>query len=176
MSKQELQETGRMDRLSVAVSRIRGRGGMDADRMLLIGGGILIVGGVALIVLGWYGAANTGLPFEQTPYLISGGMLGLALTFLGGFMYFGYWVTRLVRESRSQADRAAELLDQIYGSLNGNSANGNRPTGGRFVATRNGTQFHRPDCTVVAGRKDLRQVSAAARGMSACRICDPLGG
>lgn len=175
-------EQGRLERLGDAVSRLRGGRRMDVDRMQLIGGGVLTVVGLAAIILGWYGAANTGFGFEQTPYLISGGLLGLALVFLGGFVYFAYWVTRLVRESRAQSERAAEILDQIHESLNGSgprrAARSPRPIAGAaegaFVATRNGNLFHRADCSVVAGRDRLRRVNAGTRGLEPCAICDPL--
>jgi hypothetical protein len=178
----ETQAVGRLDRLGDAVSRMRGGRRLDADRIQLIAGGVLAVLGLVLIVVGWYGAANTGFDFEQTPYLISGGLLGLALCFLGGFVYFAYWVTRLVRESRTQSERAAELLDQIATTLNGAAiGNGSRPrrqaasaSAESFVATRNGTFFHRPDCGVVAGRDKLRRVTAKTPGLEPCRICDPL--
>lgn len=155
---------------------------MDVDRVQLIAGAVLTVVGLAAIILGWYGAASTGLAFEQTPYLISGGLLGVALVFLGGLVYFAYWVTRLVRESRTQSERAAEILDQIAQSLNGSAPRAARRTAtiaggatGALVATRSGTLFHRPDCSIVAGREKLRRVTAQTRGLEPCRICDPLG-
>ncbi|MEX2538624.1 MAG: hypothetical protein WD646_08225 [Actinomycetota bacterium] len=177
----DMESVGRMERLRERVGRVRGSRGFDPDRLLLALGAILIVGGLVAIVIGWWGAANTGFPFEQTPYLISGGLLGVALVFLGGFVYFAYWVTRLIRESRTQSDRASDLLDRIAETLDGAAiGNGSNPRGrssvrtGAFVATRSGTQFHRPECPVVAGRSGLRRVSATARGMTPCRICDPL--
>lgn len=178
----ETQAIGRLDRLGDAVANLRGGRRIDTDRAQLITGGALAVLGLIAIILGWYGAANTGFGFEQTPYLISGGLLGLALVFLGGFIYFSYWVTRLVRESRTQSERASQVLDQIAETLNGAAAqNGGRvgrsrpAASGTFIATRNGTQFHRPDCAVVVGRQNLRRVTATAKGMTPCRICDPLG-
>jgi hypothetical protein len=180
----ESESVGRLERLGEAVSRMRGGRRIDIDRAQLIAGAVLMVIGLAAIILGWYGAASTGIVFEQTPYLISGGLLGVALVFLGGFVYFAYWVTRLVRESRTQSDRAAEILDQIAETLNGS---GPRParrraaqpiaggSNGSLVATPSGTFFHRPDCTVVAGRQKLRRVTAQTRGLDPCRICDPLG-
>lgn len=173
----------RLDRLSDAVSRMRAGRGMDPDRMQLIVGAVLAVGGLVAIIIGWYGAANTGFEFEQTPYLISGGLLGLALCFLGGFVYFAYWITRLVRESRAQADRAADALEQIVNALHANNGSGPAgakaratvPAGSSFVATRGGGFFHRPECSVVAGRDKLRKVSASS-GLEPCRICDPLSG
>jgi hypothetical protein len=174
---------GRLDRLGEAVSRIRGGRRLNADRAQLVAGGALAILGLIAIVVGWYGAAHTGFGFEQTPYLISGGLLGLALCFLGGFVYFAYWVTRLVRESRAQSERAAEILGQIALTLDGNGtrarSRSRRPIAGgsvgQFVATRNGTFFHRHDCPTVRGRDKLRKVTARTRGLEPCRICDPLG-
>lgn len=175
-------EVGRLERLSDAVSRIRGGRRIDADRLQLIAGAVLAVIGLIAILLGWYGAANTGFAFEQMPYLISGGLLGVALVFLGGFVYFAYWITRLVRESRAQSERAAEILDRIAENLNGSAPRSGRSLrpiagagNGTFVATRKGNLFHRPDCTVVAGRRNLRKVTASTRGVEPCGICDPLG-
>ena len=169
-----MSDTGRLDRLTGAVSKIRGGRRMDADRMQLVVGAVLAAGGIVAIIIGWYGTAHTAYGFEQMPYLISGGLLGVALVFLGGFVYFAYWVTRLVRESRDQSQRAADLLEQITFSLN---ANGTKVpiAGGAFVATRNGSLFHRPDCQVVTGKSGLRTVSATGRGLKPCAICDPLG-
>jgi hypothetical protein len=170
----------RLARFGDAVSRLRGGRRIDIDRVQLIGGGALAVLGLLAILFGWWGSAHTGLPFEQTPYLISGGLLGLALCFLGGFLYFAYWITRLVRESRAQTERAAELLDQIAETLSSNGySRTSRPraiagAGAEFVATRSGTFFHRPDCATVTGRTKLRKVTAKTPGLEPCRICDPL--
>jgi hypothetical protein len=178
---------GRLDKLGDAVSKIKGGRRIDIDRAQLIGGSALAVLGLAAIIIGWLGAANTGFEFEQIPYLISGGLLGLALCFLGGFVYFAYWITRLVRESRTQSERAAEILDQIVLSLNGHGPNvattararSAKPIAGgsgEFVATKSGTFFHLPDCSAVEGRKGLRKVSPQTRGLGPCGICDPLAG
>ena len=50
--------------------------------------------------LGWYGVSHTTRQWRQTPYLVSGGILGLGLIFIGGFAYFSYWMTRMVEETR----------------------------------------------------------------------------
>ena len=41
-----------------------------------------------------------------------------------------------------------------------------------FVATKTGTMFHVPECSVVAGRTDLKNVSASD-GLTPCKICQP---
>ncbi|HMC53307.1 MAG TPA: hypothetical protein VKI64_11150, partial [Acidimicrobiales bacterium] len=78
-------------------------------RWLAVAGGVMIPLGAVLIIAGWYGAAHTTLPWEQTPYVISGGLLGLALVVAGSAFYFGYWLTRLVGGERD----LLEVLNRI---------------------------------------------------------------
>lgn len=147
----------------------------NLDRLLLIIGGVLLPLGLLLIVLAWLGASHTVLLFEQIPYMISGGLLGLALVFIGGFVYFTYWQTLLVREGREQSRRVEDLLVRIEAHLS--SAGGNVGQAATEVplllATPTGTMLHRPSCQVVADRKDLRRVALGTTGFEPCRICRP---
>jgi hypothetical protein len=112
------QQTGRFGRLATAVQGLRTRAaGGNLDRWLLVIGGTLMPLGVLLIILGWLGASHTPLQFEQTPYLISGGILGLALVVGGGFVYFAYWQTLRVRESREQSRELLAALGRVEGLL-----------------------------------------------------------
>ena len=74
--------------------------------MLFWAGAILLPLGLVVIVLGWYGAANTPYQYDQLSYLVSGGLLGLGLTFTGGFLYFGAWLARIAADSRESAQAA----------------------------------------------------------------------
>jgi hypothetical protein len=149
--------------------------GQLLERSLLIAGSILLPLGVILIVLGWYGASHTPWLFEQIPYAVSGGLLGAALVIVGGFLYFGYWLTRVVQETRRQTDLLASVLDRLGAGASsvGNGASGGAASG--LVATAGGTMLHRPECPVVAGKDGLRRVSAGTKGFTPCKICDPLG-
>src|SRR3954447_25271196 len=155
----------RIDRLSEQVQRLRTRassGGLD--RWLLIAGGVLMPLGVVLILLGWAGASRTPLTFEQNDYLISGGMLGLALVIAGGFIYFAYWQTVRIRESRAQAADLTAAINRLETLLSGGAATEISAAPGRtqnFVATTSGSIFHRPDCAAVAGRDDLKKIDPA---------------
>ena len=175
----------RVERLREGVARLRIRGwSFDVPRLLMVGGGALLILGLAFIGAAWYGAAHTPYLFEQVPYLISGGLLGLGLTFAGGAFYFAYWLTRQVRDTKQQAEATQDALRRIEealraglgGSGDGRAASRDRgaAANGSFVATAKGTMFHRPDCVVVAGRSDLRRVSAETKGLEPCRMCDPL--
>lgn len=170
---------GRVARLGEAVRQLRTRAGGNRDQWLLIGGGVLMPLGVLLIVLGWVGASQTPLPFEQTSYLISGGILGLGLVVAGGFVYFAYWQSLRIRESREQTRELASALARLEGLLasSGGAATtipAARTGGPQFVATPSGSIFHRPDCTVVAGRRDLSPVDPDRTRLEPCRICTPL--
>ena len=146
----------------------------------MIAGAALVIIGLPVIVLGWYGASRTPYVFEQLPYLISGGLLGLALAVVGGLFYFAYWMTRQIHETRRQSDQMRAQLEGIRDLL----AKGVIATtaekahavgnGSSLVATMKGTMFHKPDCVVVAGREDLRTVDPSAPGLEPCKICDPL--
>lgn len=151
------------------------------DRALLIGGGVALPLGVLLVALGWFGASRTVLLFEQIPYLLSGGLLGLALVVAGGFVYWSYWQTLMVRELRAQRTESAAAFARLE-SLFARSLTGGKlvagsaptPANSTFVATPNGSMLHRTDCTVVVDRDDLRRVGATTPGLLPCRICEPI--
>jgi hypothetical protein len=88
-----------------------------SERILLVLGGILAPLGLAVMILGWWGASNTGYEFEQIPYLISGGLLGLGLVFIGCFFYFAHWLTQLVKEHREQSAAILAALERLQERL-----------------------------------------------------------
>ncbi|MBI2168038.1 MAG: hypothetical protein HYU28_00845 [Actinobacteria bacterium] len=181
-----VEAAGRFAHLRDAVGGLRTRAGSaDIERWLLIAGAVLVPLGLVAILLGWRGASQTPYDFEQIPYVISGGLLGVGLVALGGFLYFGYWLTRMVREQREHADRVATALERMEELLGGGVASNGSVravrTSGRsasrgtgFVATPGGTMFHRPDCVVVEGKGGLRRVTGREKSMAPCGICDPL--
>ena len=171
------------------------------ERLLFIAGSALTIAGVVLILIGWVGTSQTVLVAGQIPYVVSGGLLGLALVFLGGFLYFGHWIALLVQEGRERGaeDRAdlARLGDALVETNRALSAlageRGPRRTravsmsGPRVVTAR----AQPPDLTAGAQPSDLvataggrtahrpscRAVSGrpglrpAPPGAARCRIC-----
>jgi hypothetical protein len=90
----------------------------DLIRWMLIPGSLCVLLGLGAIGLGWYGAANTAREIEQLPYLISGGVLGLALVVLGGLLLVStFWVAilrKLQQEATARADEhVAALEDRV---------------------------------------------------------------
>ncbi len=169
----------RQERLAEQVGGLRGRRGLASDRWMLLAGGLLLPLGLVLVLLGWWGASHTVFLFEQVPYLLSGGVLGLALVIAGGFVYFAYWLTLLVRESRLGREELAAALLRVERLLEQGAAPRTARTpgaaSGRLVATKAGTMLHRPDCVAVDGRDNLRSVTADTPGLTPCKLCDPLG-
>src|SRR6266850_2401482 len=104
----------RHNRLASSVRELRTRaGGADPARLLLTLGGVLIPLGIVLILLGWSGVSHTTDTFEQTPYVVSGGLLGLALVVAGGFCYFAYWQTQVVRAVRRDAADVRSMKESL---------------------------------------------------------------
>jgi hypothetical protein len=83
------------------------------QQILTIVGGFLMPFGLAVIGIGWYGAAHTGYVFEQVPYLVSGGLFGLGLTICGALIFFSSWLARLVQLQRQQAELTKRLLEHM---------------------------------------------------------------
>jgi hypothetical protein len=108
----------REQRLVAILGRARARGRLIVtERWLFSAGGGLAVAGVVLILIGWVGTSRTVLVAGQIPYVVSGGLLGLALVFLGGFLYFGYWLALGVRQSREDAEQQRADLARLEAGL-----------------------------------------------------------
>lgn len=165
--------------LSAARRLARRPTGSQVERTLLIVGAVSVPLGLVFILLGYWGAAHASRVIQQIPYELSGGVLGLALVFGGGFAYFGYWLSRIQRDERRLADRVehqtavvVEALGRIEVLLGGagQSENGSRGVG--LVRTPGGSLVHEPTCSVVAGRDDLVAVKPGA-DLAPCKICGP---
>ena len=178
-------EASRFQRLADGVKGLRVGGGTLnlGERTLMILGGIIAPLGLALVIIGWYGAAHTPNLYEQIPYMVSGGLFGLGLVFIGSFFYFAHWIPELVKEGRGQSAAMVEAIARleetvrqqagadraVLASVNGaNAADASRS----LVATSKGTMAHRPDCVVVTGKPGLRTV-AAEDDLEPCKLCEP---
>ena len=138
----------RHDELIADARSLRRASGRWNDRWLLVLGGLALALGLVAIVLGWYGSAQSTLEFEQTPYVISGGLLGVGLIVLGGFTYFSYWLTCLVRENRESARRSAAHQDRLESLI----AQLVVDRSAQLVATEHGSVVHRVGCPATLGQ------------------------
>ena len=108
----------REQRLVTVLSRARRRaGGITGEQWLFVAGGALVLAGIVLVIIGWVGTSQTVLVAGQIPYVVSGGLLGLGLIFLGAFLYFGYWLALLAREGRARGEEQGAELARVAVSL-----------------------------------------------------------
>lgn len=88
---------------------------LSHPQLLIAAAAALMTAGVSAVLLGWVGASHTTRIEEQVPYLISGGLLGVALATIGALLFFSHWLTVSIKEARGhEASRRAdheELLE-----------------------------------------------------------------
>jgi hypothetical protein len=111
----------RLARLAAVVDKARpGRAGRNVRKILQTLGMAAIVLGFVAILLGWYGASHSAYQYQEIPYLISGGLLGVALVIAGGVLVHSAWTLRTVEEDRRNAlaiVRSVDRLERILRSL-----------------------------------------------------------
>lgn len=167
--------------------------------VLFIAGAVLLPGGLIVIGLGWYGVSHTPYEYDQTSYLVSGGILGLGITFVGGFLYFGSWLARIAADQKESQKQLADSLLLLADAVSQNTVMAQnvadapaapvaaaaaapaaraaaaparaREAGAVLVVAGRGKTVHRADCDLIAGREDLRPVGAEADDLVPCRLC-----
>lgn len=131
----------------------------------LIAAGLSIAGG-ALVVAGWYGAAHTNIVSEQIPYLISGGLLGVALLILAGIVAASATTHAELRGIREELARTQRGDTNLAMTL--------RPvTATRVLIVPSGRTYHAPGCPIPEGKTatTLPRDEAVATGFTACKLC-----
>lgn len=153
----------------------------NVQLILFTVGAILMPLGLIAIFLGWYGVAHTKYQYDQLPYVVSGGLLGLALVLLGGFLYFGAWVARLGTEQRDSTQRLADAMVQLTDLVARQQAGGahtgvlpvDDAAGVELVLAGNGSTVHRRDCPLINHRDDLHPLTGGETDLGTCRVCRP---
>ncbi|MFL6156670.1 MAG: hypothetical protein ACJ72D_11280 [Marmoricola sp.] len=180
------------------VAPLRGNNAQLLQMVLFVAGAVLLPGGLVVIGLGWYGTAHTPYEYNQNAYLMSGGILGLGITLVGGFLYFGSWLARLALDQKESQQQLADALAKLASTLEKNSNSVAvvevpvtpaptakraarkvaaparvKDSGATLVVAGSGTTLHRADCDLIAGREDLVAAPADTAGLTPCRLCQP---
>ncbi|MDQ1703788.1 MAG: hypothetical protein QOF18_154 [Frankiaceae bacterium] len=148
-------------------------------------GWLLAVLGAVALFLGWYGVSGQALTAKQLPYLVSGGLTGIALVILAAVVL----ATDDIRRELARVSELERKINDLYALFAADLA-APAPAAGSppapvgdgkhvFVALPAGSSFHRPDCALVANKRDVAAVDAATvrrRGLRPCRVCDPAPG
>jgi hypothetical protein len=106
----------RLEKLSSVVERTR-RSDRDLRKIMQVLGMLIIGFGLVCILLGWYGAAHSPYQYEEIPYVISGGLLGVALVIGGGVLVLCAWSLRGVEEARRNAVAIVRSIDRLERAL-----------------------------------------------------------
>ncbi|MCW2615961.1 MAG: hypothetical protein JWN08_2955 [Frankiales bacterium] len=128
--------------------------------------------GLLAIALGINGAAGQLTVLAQVPYLISGGLLGLALVVLGAAML----VVQGAREDRALLESKLDLLAEAFLEGQGRRAEADAPRDLSGLVVAGTASYHVPGCRLVDGREAtgyLTPAEAQARSLKACRVCQP---
>jgi hypothetical protein len=149
-------------------------------------GWILVGLGLLLILIGYLGISREALVAKQLPYLISGGIGGIALVGFGA-MLVG---TEDLKRTQERIDQLEDLVADLHGVLlsradapvlssNGDSAGPvaqPESAGATLMALPGGQSYHRADCSMIEGKREARPVTASAarrQGLKPCRLCEP---
>jgi len=153
-------------------------------------GWILTGLGALAILFGYLGLSRKAFVGEQLPYLISGGIGGMALVIVGGV----FLATEDIRRNLARVDDLQQTVDDLgqlvtdlhrvllalpeveevrrTSAFSGADGNGQA----RLVALPDGTRYHTPDCAMVAGKANASPVSPATvqrQSMQPCAVCNP---
>lgn len=144
-------------------------------------GWVLAALGALALFLGWYGVSGESLTSKQLPYLVSGGLTGIALVVVASV----FLATEDVRRQLSRVDELHRKVDDIYAlfveelavtpsAAPPSTAVVASPDG--LVALPAGSSYHRPGCALVAGKTAAAAIderAVRARKLRPCRVCDP---
>jgi hypothetical protein len=165
-------------------------------------GWVLVGVGALFIFFGYLGVSREALVAKQLPYLISGGIFGLALVALGTF----YLATEELRHDSRRLDRLERMMFELHAVLLQRSdapppeeiqravamLTSGTPTGGTsasngkaeaegprtaVLALPEGHRYHRAGCPMVEGKPLAAEVSLGVihrRGLEPCSMCEPI--
>jgi uncharacterized membrane protein len=147
--------------------------------ILFVVGAALMPLGIVAIFVAWYGVAHSHYEYDQLTYIVSGGVLGVGLILLGGFLYFGAWLARMATDQRESARRLSDALLVLADAASrapaqaGGGSAAAADAGAVPVLAGGGSTVHRRDCALIAHRDDLRALTGTETGLGTCRVCRP---
>ena len=111
--------TSRRLRFRAAISELAERStSNDLVRWMLVPGSIAVLLGFNIMLFGWFGASRTAREIEQIPYLISGGLVGLAFVVLGGLLLVSTFWVAVLRKLQEESDQHSRTeLEQLQARI-----------------------------------------------------------
>jgi len=153
-------------------------------------GWILVALGALAIIVGYVGVARQVLVAKQLPYLISGGILGVAIVAVG-VMFIG---TEQIRRDSGRLDRLEAMVAELHAVLltradaptvvqDGHGPGPHADEAGQvdggplLVALPEGERYHAETCRVVQGKAAAMPVGLRTiqrLGLTPCPLCEPM--
>lgn len=128
--------------------------------------------GLLAIAFGWNGAAGQTSTLFQLPYILSGGLIGIAFVILGAAML----IVQSNREDRALLEAKLDLLAEAFLEGQGRAPKADAPGDVSGLVVAGSASYHVPGCRLVDGREEtsyLTPAEARDRDLKACRVCQP---
>jgi hypothetical protein len=129
--------------------------------------GLAGLGGL-LLVLGWYGVSGESLTAKQLPYLVSGGLGGIALVILAAALLTTQDVRRQLDRLQTVEQRVTTLYELLVEELVPKALDA-----ADVVCVAGGSTYHRPTCPLVAGKETAPPGAAERLALTPCDVCQP---
>ncbi len=128
--------------------------------------------GFVVIFFGWNGAASNNNVTAQFPYLISGGIAGLAIVTIGTSML----VVQNQRADRARLEAALDRLAAAVARQGGAHGAGAGSLGPHGYVIAGATSYHKLDCALTEARDEAQVVpleDLVNSELEPCRVCRP---
>ena len=134
-----------------------------------------IMVGFVLIFFAWNGAASKNIIMAQFPYVLSGGVAGMALIVTGSLLLL---LATVRSERQIMSEKFDEVTKLLGRNLTGLQFSGSNGSGGELATkvVAASSHYHRAECKILEGKTGLLSVplqQAIAEGLQACRVCEP---
>jgi hypothetical protein len=132
----------------------------------------LVAVGIIAVAVGWNGAAGQLSVTAQVPYILSGGLIGIAFVILGGALL----IVQGAREDRAILEAKFDLLAEAFLEGQGRAARADAPRDVSGLVVAGSASYHVPGCRLVDGREEtsyLTPTEAREAELKACRVCQP---
>lgn len=133
-------------------------------------GVLLSLLGFLVIFFGWNGAASSNFVPSQFPYLISGGIVGLAIVVVGAAMI-------LVQNHRVDMARLEAAVERVALAVERQAGNDPTRAGGTEAYVVAGSEsYHRVECSLPEARAEAHLVpltDVVGSTLQPCRVCRP---
>ena len=124
-----------------------------------------VAAGAVLIVLAYLGASRQSIVAKQIPYLVSGGLGGLAFVSVGAALLIA---ERTAAHTAAVERQLMQLVDLLTEPIESGEPG--------LVAVPGSQWYHRPDCQLARdkpGVQALTPAEVAQQGLSPCPVCAP---